>query len=346
MTVINSFTCRSCNEVINRKDEQRALVVPVVDGAKIEKLIDDALTDTEVEARKCSRCLELTSGSITTTIKDAPEVLLIQLERFTKLEKPIRFEKNVDDVEFDERLDLTEHLISNAKRSEKLHYQLAAIINHRGTMKSGHYINTIKAPDGQWYNINNSEVTKGTFETFRAELRGNDGQNYTPYIFAYVRVDAVSPEGPGKGNQTKDDHTKGAEETEAERQWKEPFRDQTDKAKPSLQTRLRLDDHNFGYLNYPIRDVPEESIAKVRMKNHAAARIKIALTIEGRQFEGELTGKLNALKPWDPTSLGQSSPSIMKQTTGRRKKFPGRYKKKKTLNGTLKPVSPRRVAKP
>ncbi|KAK9696974.1 hypothetical protein RND81_08G007400 [Saponaria officinalis] len=107
---------------------------------------------------KCPQCEERRQASKKLDLWRLPEVLVIHLKRFSynrslkhKLDTFVNFP--IHD------LDLTKY-IANKNVSEPQLYELYALINHYGSMGSGHYTAHIKLLDEtRWYNFDDSHIT-------------------------------------------------------------------------------------------------------------------------------------------------------------------------------------------
>lgn len=107
-----------------------------------------------------------------TKISSFPNVLIVSLQR-------VVFDlgiKNYNYVSFDKTLDLSEISI-NPWHEKGTKYELKAIINHEGNLKSGHYTAFIEI-NSKWYEFDDSKIT----EIPVLRLRSNEA-----YTFFYVK---------------------------------------------------------------------------------------------------------------------------------------------------------------
>ena len=102
--------------------------------------IENDMQDDSVDGWLCNNCVKNVTATRRGLIRDAPEILLLQINRFRPLVSG-RIAKISAKVSFEEDLDLTPHLETHQKvAGETLHYQLVAVIVHCGaTTKAGHY---------------------------------------------------------------------------------------------------------------------------------------------------------------------------------------------------------------
>ncbi|KAL9224386.1 hypothetical protein vseg_000423 [Gypsophila vaccaria] len=113
---------------------------------------------SEPDMWKCPQCEDRRQASKKLDLWRLPEVLVIHLKRFSynrslkhKLDTFVNFP--IHD------LDLTKY-VANKNVSEPQLYELYALINHYGSMGSGHYTAHIKLLDEvRWYNFDDSHIT-------------------------------------------------------------------------------------------------------------------------------------------------------------------------------------------
>ncbi|KAJ1979189.1 hypothetical protein H4R34_002923 [Dimargaris verticillata] len=129
---------------------------------------------------RCERCKRLVDAKKQMTIYQSPEVLTIQLKRFSyehsmfgsKLSKPI---------EYPEMLDLSPYISASQKASERhCQYRLYGVLVHSGsTCHSGHYYCYVKASSGVWYCMDDNMVSQASLSTVLSR---------SAYLLFYVRV--------------------------------------------------------------------------------------------------------------------------------------------------------------
>tara|TARA_A100000164_G_C21879359_1_gene759425 strand:- start:933 stop:1592 length:660 start_codon:yes stop_codon:yes gene_type:complete len=83
-----------------------------------------------------------------------PDILVIDFKRFSNHNR-----KNQNMVHFPrENLDLTKYVVGYNKDSYK--YDLYGICNHTGSVQGGHYFAYVKVNDTEWFEFNDTNVTK------------------------------------------------------------------------------------------------------------------------------------------------------------------------------------------
>jgi ubiquitin carboxyl-terminal hydrolase 36/42 len=128
-----------------------------VSSNTIEKCLSDFCREevlTGENKYNCPSCKKKTNASKQYLIKSSPNVLTIQLKRFTNLGK-----KETRTVGFCEKLVLSKELITE----EKVNYSLYAVLIHIGFgCRSGHYYCFVKASNEVWYEVNDSSVSQAS----------------------------------------------------------------------------------------------------------------------------------------------------------------------------------------
>ncbi|CAH6782602.1 ubiquitin carboxyl-terminal hydrolase 51 [Phodopus roborovskii] len=138
---------------------------------------------------KCSRCQSYQESTKQLTMKKLPIVACFHLKRFEHLGKQRR--KINTFISFPLELDMTPFLASTKESIMKGQpltdcvpsenkYSLFAVINHHGTLESGHYTSFIRQQKDQWFSCDDAIVTKATME----ELLYSEG-----YLLFYHRQD-------------------------------------------------------------------------------------------------------------------------------------------------------------
>jgi ubiquitin carboxyl-terminal hydrolase 7 len=119
-----------------------------------------------------------------------PEVLNLQLKRFTyDIEKDAMTKLN-DRYEFPETFDAAPYLLK-PDPSESYIYQLHSVLVHSGDLNAGHYYAFIKpTKDGWFYRYDDDKVTKATM---REVLEENYGGEYLPLSGHGLAVQKSTP---------------------------------------------------------------------------------------------------------------------------------------------------------
>ncbi|KAM8895663.1 LOW QUALITY PROTEIN: ubiquitin carboxyl-terminal hydrolase 51 [Lycaon pictus] len=125
---------------------------------------------------KCSSCQSYQESTKQLTMKKLPIVACFHLKRFEHVGKQRR--KINTFISFPLDLDMTPFLASTKESrmkegqpatdctSNENKYSLFAVINHHGTLESGHYTSFIRQQKDQWFSCDDAIITKATIEDF------------------------------------------------------------------------------------------------------------------------------------------------------------------------------------
>ncbi|CAD6581102.1 MAG: hypothetical protein ASARMPREDX12_000356 [Alectoria sarmentosa] len=139
----------------------------------------DGLFDHISSTRHCPACHQVAANNIQFShFATAPEILVLELERFTRVNGAWR--KNNSPVSFTQNLDLSPFIYDTAT----LKYRLIAVIHQRGSLTFGRYKVVTKTPGGKWEEIHNRAVSK-----VRVGAALNPAAPWMPFILVYTRVD-------------------------------------------------------------------------------------------------------------------------------------------------------------
>ncbi|KAL9133204.1 MAG: hypothetical protein Q9175_005614 [Cornicularia normoerica] len=129
-------------------------------------------------ARRCPDCHQ-TAGNIQfARFATAPEVLVLELKRFTRVNGA--WHKNTSPVSFTQDLDLSPVINHTAV----LKYRLIAVIHQQGSLNSGQYKAVTKTPGGKWEEIHDMAVSK-----VRVGAALKPAAPWLPFMLVYTRVD-------------------------------------------------------------------------------------------------------------------------------------------------------------
>ncbi|KAL2218326.1 hypothetical protein M432DRAFT_617336 [Thermoascus aurantiacus ATCC 26904] len=143
--------------------------------------------------KQCGKCGERSTTFSYDRIRDAPEVLLVQINRFS--DTPHETRKVATRLHFDEELQLDKYLQEHKQRQgDRLQYELYGIIFHEGKNSGeGHYYAVVRGPNGQWTRVDDSRTKTIPFE----DIKRLQDVNNTAYIFAYMRtrpIEKIAPQ--------------------------------------------------------------------------------------------------------------------------------------------------------
>ena len=114
---------------------------------------------------KCEKCENMKNNKIEKKIMNIPKTLIMKIKKYYNIDN--RMIKNNQPINYPPILDIQPYIIGN----ESVKYELYAIINHVGTINSGHYYSYVKKYNtknntffNQWYCCNDSNVSTITNE--------------------------------------------------------------------------------------------------------------------------------------------------------------------------------------
>ena len=105
----------------------------------------------------CENCKKKQRAKKKIEIYNAPKILIIQLKRFSQINK-INTKVNFPLTDFD----ISQYILSKEKENEKnMKYDLFAVANHYGSLYFGHYTAFCKnSITNKWYEFNDSSVNE------------------------------------------------------------------------------------------------------------------------------------------------------------------------------------------
>lgn len=164
-------SCHSCRYNSDTFDPIMDLSLDVRKGINSIKQALDAFTAPEslsgTEKYKCDSCKKRVDATKRFSIDAAPMALTVHLKRFgifgNKINRP---------VSYSERLHLGKYMSERTKgfgaddatlstAGAAQQYRLYAVVHHFGSGPNvGHYVASVRAPDGQWLRMDDSYVTR------------------------------------------------------------------------------------------------------------------------------------------------------------------------------------------
>jgi hypothetical protein len=118
-----------------------------------------------------------------------PEILILELGRMNVTTFPPS--KNNAPVDFEKEIDLTPF----TKNQQNCLYDIIGIVNHIGSVSSGHYISFFNNGD-HWIEFNDSRTRNISYEEVVSLNRGGGSGEQSGYLFFYRRRDLKLPNTP------------------------------------------------------------------------------------------------------------------------------------------------------
>jgi ubiquitin C-terminal hydrolase len=192
-------TCPKCHKHSTSTEAYNTLQVVLPEGSGgqgitrcIEKTFESEKLD-ENNMWNCTVCGEMVQATKTSHADRLPDTLIIQLKRFCHSNLTKRISKKCNPVYYNKILKFPENLLSErlkASDSSGVYYKLKGVINHVGSIESGHYTATIlKSEDDKWYTANGASIK---LQSKTGEFECSDDA----YIFMYEKIygSKVKPE--------------------------------------------------------------------------------------------------------------------------------------------------------
>ena len=157
--IVNIYTCQCKNEIYSF---QKILDFPLLFPNKLKSyfisLYDLLKLYFSVEyidfETKCDKCQKILKHKKELKISRPPEILILSLQRIDLLTG----KKLMYKVKFPQKLDIKEFIDKECGYEHESKYDLFGIINHKGSLNSGHYFSYIENENKQWIEYNDSKV--------------------------------------------------------------------------------------------------------------------------------------------------------------------------------------------
>lgn len=157
----NTLTCTRCQYTSKTYNHFQDLSLEIRQGIQGVENAIDAFTKlenlTQGNEWKCDGCKNKVKATKQMTIQEVPNVLVLHLKRFSFGNM---FGKITKHITFPASLNVPYDYNGSSKNAKQAKYELTGVIvHHGGSTHSGHYIAYVKAPNGQWHEMNDSTVS-------------------------------------------------------------------------------------------------------------------------------------------------------------------------------------------
>ncbi|XP_065065768.1 ubiquitin carboxyl-terminal hydrolase 36-like [Rhopilema esculentum] len=161
----SQVTCLSCKKTSSTYDPMMELNLDIKEASSIVGAMKKTISTEKLDGENkymCEKCNRKTPALKRCNIHVAPKVLTLQLKRFDF--QRLFGGKISKEVHFPETLDLSSFM--STKSETQVMYKLFAVLVHSGiSCNSGHYYCYVKAPNGTWYEMNDSRVSQVGLQT-------------------------------------------------------------------------------------------------------------------------------------------------------------------------------------
>ena len=157
--IINIFRCKCGFETYSfQKILDLPLLLPEKTGSlKLTDLLDEYFKGENIQfGTKCEKCNKKTEHEKEIKISQPPNILILSLQRTNGRTQ----KKNDSPISFPEELNISKYIDNECGHKNENNYSLYGIGNHHGSLNFGHYYAYIKLNDKDWYQYNDSFVSK------------------------------------------------------------------------------------------------------------------------------------------------------------------------------------------
>ncbi|KAH0806153.1 Clan CA, family C19, ubiquitin hydrolase-like cysteine peptidase [Histomonas meleagridis] len=195
--------CRNVNYESSRVEDFYDLQMTVKGCPNLEKSFESYVETEEFVGENQYKTDDygLQDADMGTEFIEFPKILQLHLRRFDFDYNTLQQIKINDKFEFPKEIDLSPYLAKDSKGKPSV-FELFGVLVHSGSAFAGHYYSFLRTKlDDQWYEFDDSDVTKTTEEKAINDNFGGEYQSitrnvwkreksYSAYILIYVRKDA------------------------------------------------------------------------------------------------------------------------------------------------------------
>ncbi|XP_025199944.1 ubiquitin carboxyl-terminal hydrolase 36 isoform X2 [Melanaphis sacchari] len=164
-------TCEKCSHISTTFQHFQDLILDIRHSDNVNDALDNYFEKEPLdESYVCERCRRQVAATKKFSIERAPNVLCIQLKRYSVGMGGFSGNKNSKAIQINERLDLSSYQFDrhNLKIDVRpLRYRLVSMVIHYGSsLNSGHYTALGLTPSGSYYYFNDSNVYQTNFKNY------------------------------------------------------------------------------------------------------------------------------------------------------------------------------------
>jgi uncharacterized UBP type Zn finger protein len=185
-----TWTCEDCHTVHVRREKEPGISLKMPGNPTeptLKHYLDRHFEDTTAEGLKCgsTACNDRRRDrKISTIIVGGPEILVIQVARMRQKKGKYgwRMVKVKDEVEYDDRLDLSDY------RDGCLSYQLNGVVAHHGnSLTEGHHVSMVRSQKGDGFVFCNDNTIDDS-QTKEQVLSLAEGESFQSYLLIYQKT--------------------------------------------------------------------------------------------------------------------------------------------------------------
>nr|XP_055143857.1 ubiquitin carboxyl-terminal hydrolase 17-like protein 6 [Symphalangus syndactylus] len=153
----SQIKCLHCQGISDTFDPYLDIALDIQAAQSVKQALEQLVKPKELNgenAYHCGLCLQKAPASKTLTLHTSAKVLILVLKRFSD----VTGNKLAKNVQYPECLDMQPYM--SQQNTGPLVYVLYAVLVHAGwSCHNGHYFSYVKAQEGQWYKMDDAEVT-------------------------------------------------------------------------------------------------------------------------------------------------------------------------------------------
>eukprot|EP01080_Neovahlkampfia_damariscottae_P002445 gene2445-3155_t len=182
--------CLTCNHIGGKIDKFLDLQLVIRNVHHLYEALD-ILTFEEVLKLEnqyfCEKCNEKRDAKKGSIFEKLPDILTLHLKRFDIDYESYDFRhiKLNNQVIFPMTLNMNKYISKNEEKKENF-YELTSVLIHSGSLSSGHYYAYIKNEKNEWFEFNDSNVSKIEFEDIE-KAYGDENSKSNAYMLLYSR---------------------------------------------------------------------------------------------------------------------------------------------------------------
>lgn len=246
---VDRRTCDCCQMVSYGTDEDIQIRLSFDRTRKRTKLHDiyDMIGDALMSEldKTCEQCKTLEKHTVEKFIKNSPTYLILLCDRVMPDETHSdQHEKNPAGLDFDETLDLSAHSLDNNPifPPEQLTYTLRGTISHLGVSGAGHYIASVRGPDGEFYKINDEKVDHTSLAYLQEQLqqaRSRKNAMQTEFCHSILVYSRDLPEESDSEQEEIESEQKDTDSDQIETDSEQEKYENSEKTKEGLETKAQ-----------------------------------------------------------------------------------------------------------
>ncbi|XWS16803.1 hypothetical protein CRYUN_Cryun33cG0011600 [Craigia yunnanensis] len=160
--------CLGCGGESNKVDEIMDISLDILNSGSLKEAMHKFFQPEVLDGNnkyKCDNCKKLVAARKQLSIRQAPNILVVQLKRFEGI-----FGGNIDRLVTFEEILVLSSFMCKASQDPQPEYNLFGTIVHSGySPESGHYYAYIKDAMGRWYCCNDSFVSLSSLQEVLSE---------------------------------------------------------------------------------------------------------------------------------------------------------------------------------